>query len=134
MPPCIEEVEKTTASHRPVLWLPAFLLVQAIGATALVNGHSDAGEPTPSEATIKGAIDLITDIPFQLLGNPDISPFYGEIHISWTFRARQVVLMFFPNRTPLIHHYLRVPNAASEHDIEEASADRVVHWLRWLRA
>lgn len=134
MPQCIDEVETTTASHRPLLWLPAFLLVQAIDAVALANGNGDAGEPAPTEATINTAIDLITDVPFQLLGNPDISPFYGEIHMSWKHQGKQVVLMFFPGRTPLVHHYSRVPNAASVHDIEDASADRLAHWLRWLRA
>jgi hypothetical protein len=108
------------------------LLVQAIGASALANGNG--AEPAPTTATIDVAIDLITDVPFQLLGNPDISPFYGEIHISWTHGEKQVVLMCFPARPPLVHHYLRVPNAASVHDIEEASADRLVYWLRWLRA
>lgn len=132
MPQCNEELETTTASHR--LWLPAVLLVQAIGAAALVNGNGDAGEPAPTDATINSAIDLITDVPFQLLGNPDISPFYGEIHISWMHGEKQVVLMCFPARQPLVHHYSRVPNAASLHDIEDASADRLVHWLRWLRA
>jgi len=130
--PCIED--RTTASHRQFIWLPAFLLVQAISATVRANGNGEAGEPTPTEATINSAIDLITDVPFQLLGEPDISPFYGEIHISWVNEAKQVVLMCFPNRAPLVHHYIRVPNAASVHDIEEASADRLIRWLRWLRA
>ena len=133
-PQCIEELDTTTASHRPQLWLPAFLLVQAIGGTALANGNGDAGEPAPIAVTINTAIDLITDVPFQLLGNPDISPFYGEIHISWAFGEKQVVLMCFPSRQPLVHHYSRVPNAPSVHDIEVASAGRLVHWLRWLRA
>src|SRR5579863_10014318 len=98
MPRCIEELDQTTASHRPLLWLPAFLLVQAIGAAALANGNGQAGEPAPSEATIKDAIDLITEVPFQLLGNPDVSPFYGEIHLSWVRGAKQVILMCFPAR------------------------------------
>ncbi len=133
-PQCIDELDTITASHRPLLWLPAFLLVQAIGAAVLVNGNGDAGEPAPTEATINRAIDLITDVPFPLLGTPDINPFYGEIHISWTIGAKQVVLMCFPTQQPLVHHYSRVPNAASVHDIEVATSDRLVHWLRWLRA
>ncbi|SRR5579864_1047497 len=136
-PQLIEELDAldtTTASHRPLLWLPAFLLVQGISAAARTNGGGDADEPAPSEATIKAAIDFITDVPFQLLGNPTISPFYGEIHLSWKNGPKQVVLMFFPSRPPLVHHYSRVPNAASAHDIQDASADRLVDWLRWLRA
>ena len=131
MPQCVEELE-TTASHRR--WLPAILLVHAIGAAAQANGDGDAEEPAPAEATINTAIDLITDVPFKLLGNPSISSFYGEVHISWTQREKQVVLMCFPTRQPLVHHYSRVPNAASVHDIEDASAERLTHWLRWLRA
>lgn len=133
-PQLIDEVDTITASHRPLLWLPGFLLAQAIGATAQINGNGDADEPAPSEATIDAAIDLITDLPGQLVGNPDITPFYGEIHISWRHGPKQVVLMFFPSQPPLVHHYSRVPNAASVHDIESASADRLVYWLRWLRA
>jgi hypothetical protein len=134
MPQRIEELDSTTASHRMFPWLPAFLLVQAIGASALANGNEEAGEPAPVEATIKEAIDLITDVPFPLLGNPTISPFYGEVHISWKNGEKQVVLMCFPARQPMVHHYSRVPNAPSVHDIEIASPDRLVHWLRWLRA
>ncbi|MGH9496185.1 MAG: hypothetical protein ACRD3B_14395 [Candidatus Sulfotelmatobacter sp.] len=132
MPLCIEEHETTTASHRPQLWLPAFLLVQSIASVGLVSGETD--EPIPTEDTVNAAIDLITDVPFDLLGNPDISPFYGEIHLTWTSGQKQIVLMFFPNRAPLVQHYSRIPNANSIHDIEDASADRLAHWLRWLRA
>lgn len=131
MPQCVEELE-TTASHRQ--WLPAVLLVYAISAAAHGNGDGDAEEPAPAEATINTAIDLVADVPFQLLGNPSISPFYGEVHISWTHREKQVVLMCFPARRPLVHHYSRVLNAPSVHDIEDASAERLTHWLRWLRA
>jgi hypothetical protein len=134
MPQLVEEVETTTASHRNFLWLPALLLVQNISAAAIANGNGGAEEPAPTEATINGAIDLITEVPFSLLGNPDISAFFGEIHISWKNGAKQIVLMFFPARPPLVHHYSRVPNSASVHDIEDASADRLVYWLRWLRA
>ena len=131
MPPCIDDM--TTASHRQFIWLPGFLLTQAIDATVLANSNGESGEPAPTLATAATAVDLITSVPVHLLGDPDIIPFYGEIHISWTRGAKQVVLMCFPNRTPLVHHYLRVPNAASRHDIEEANADRLIYWLRWLR-
>lgn len=133
-PQFIEELDTTTASHRPLLWLPGFLVVQAITGASVLNGNGDAEEPAPTEATIKTAIDLITDVPVQVLGSPTVSPFYGEIHISWAHKGKQVVLMCFPAQTPLVHHYSRVPNAASVHDIEDASAERLVHWLRWMRA
>jgi len=107
-------------------------LVDGIFKAAQGNGGS--GEPTPTEATVRSAIDLIAEVPFRLLGEPDVDPFYGEIHLSWTHGSKQIVLMCFPNRTPLIHHYLRAPGAASVHDIEEASVDRVAYWLGWLRA
>jgi len=133
-PQLIEELDSTTASHRPLLWLPGFLVVQAIMGGAVPNGNGDADEPAPTEATIKVATDLITDVPVQLLGSPAVSLFYGEIHVSWKHEGKQVVLMCFPARPSLIHHYSRVPNAASVHDIEDAFADRLVRWLRWLRA
>ena len=81
MPQCIEELDTTTASHRIFPWLQALLLVQAISAGARVNGDGDAGEPAPTDATINSAIQLIADVPFPLLGNPAISPFYGELHL-----------------------------------------------------
>jgi len=133
-PQLTEELDTTTASHRPLLWLPGFLVVQAIEGATTPNGNGDTDEPAPTEATIKAATDLITEVPIQLLGNPAVSSFYGEIHISWAREGKQVVLMCFPARPPLVHHYSRVPNAASVHDIEDASAERLVRWLRWLRA
>ena len=134
MPQCIEQREWTTASHRHQLWLPAFLLVQDIHAVGTLNRDDATHELFPDIDTVHAAINLITDVPFRLLGNPDISPFYDEIHISWTNRDKQVVLMFFPNRAPLIHHYLRVPNGDSVHGIQGASAASVSDRLRWLRA
>jgi hypothetical protein len=131
MPQCIED--KTTASNRYFVSLPALLAVHALHALiGTLDGNQD--EPHPTEGMMRAAVDMVTDVPFNLLGDPDIGLFFGEIHLSWNSREKQVVLMFFPNRTPLIHHYLRVENAASEHDIEEASADRLAYWLGWLRA
>jgi len=130
MPQCNDN---TTASNRLFVSLPALFAVQAIDAlVGSMNGDGDEARPTA--ATIRSAVDMVTDVPFSLLGDPDIASFFGEIHVSWTNRERQIVLMFFPDRTSLVHHYLRVPNAASEHGIEEASAARLEYWLRWLRA
>jgi hypothetical protein len=109
------------------------MLLEAIGETAERNGHGDAGEPPPSQVTVNGAMNLIADVPFRLLADVDISPFYGEIHLSWNHGPKQIVLMFFPNRTPLIHHHHRLVDAPSEHGIEDASADRLANWLGWLR-
>ncbi|MBZ5524127.1 MAG: hypothetical protein LAP21_17970 [Acidobacteriia bacterium] len=78
-------------------------------------------------------MNMIADVPFRLLGGADISPFYGEIHISWNRGSKQIVLMFFPSRTPLLHHYERIPGAPSVHGIEDASGESVTNWLRWLR-
>ena len=131
--PCIDDIDVTTASHRPVIGLPVYLLLVAITNTLSGNGHGEGAEPAPSDATVRTAIDLVAEVPFRLLGEPDISPFYGEIHISWTRGAKQIVVMCFPNRAPLLHHYLRVANGPSVHDIEEASSDGLANWLRWLR-
>jgi hypothetical protein len=131
MPVCNEEL-RTTASHRQALWLPALMLMQSIGAVGLAT-DGDAEVP-PSLSTIEEAMNLVVEIPFLLLGNPTVSSFYGEIHISWTKGGRQVALIFFPNRSPLVHHYHRAIGSPSTHDIEPASADRVAYWLRWLRA
>jgi hypothetical protein len=123
MPLCIDDV---SASHRPVLSMPTFLLLAAIRMTVSPD------EPPPNEATIRTAESLIAEVPFHLVGDPDVSPFYGEIHLSWTSGAKQVILMFFPTRAPLIHHYQKTP-AASLHSIEDASIGGLVHWLSWLR-
>jgi len=130
MPTCID---RTTASHRPTIGLQAFMLLEAIGETAERNGHGDAGEPLPSHATVNAAMNLIAEVPFRLLADADISPFYGEIHLSWNVDNKQIVLMFFPNQRPLIHHYERAVGVASVHGIEPASADRLAYWLGWLR-
>jgi hypothetical protein len=107
--------------------------LQAINAAVENDNGIDEQEIIPSVNTVHAVIDLVTDVPVRLLGDPDISTFFGEIHMSWRSGPKQVVLMFFPHRTPLVHHYLRVPNSASEHDIEQATAESLVTWLTWLR-
>jgi hypothetical protein len=123
--------EKTTASHRPALWLPALLLSQRIEH---VTEGMEADEPLPSEATRRAAISLIAEVPFRLLGAPEVSPFYGEVHVHWERKQKQIILMCFPDRAPLVHHYLHVPGAASQHGIESATGERLVYWLRWLNS
>jgi hypothetical protein len=125
MPLCIDDI---SASHtRPVSGLPTYLLLEAIRASVSPD------EPAPSDETIRSAENLIAEVPSHLIGEPDVGPFCGEIHLSWTSGVKQVVLMFFPSRAPLIHYYEKTQGAASRHNIEDASADRVAHWLRWLR-
>ena len=130
MPVC-NELEDVTASHRA--WLPAFMYLQSINAALEHDAGADEHGIAPSLDTVHAAIDLITDVPVRLLGDPTVDTFFGEIHMSWRRGSKQVVLMFLPNRTPLVHHYLRIPNAASEHGIEEATADNINAWLTWLR-
>ena len=130
--PCIDD--KTTASHRPVIFMPAFLLLQTIAGAAIGNGHNEPEETPANKVAVQAAIDLVVGVPFRLLGEPDVSPFHGELHMSWTQGTKQVLVMCFPNRAPLIHHYMRLPGRPSEHNIEAASSDRLAHWLEWLRA
>jgi hypothetical protein len=127
---CTDEIP-TTASHRSVIPLPTYLLVE--GLMAVQEGGQEPGEPAPTAETLRTAINIVTAVPFLLLGEPDISSFYGEIHMSWRRNGKQIVLMCFPGRTPLIHHYAGVAGVVGEHDIEEATAERLAIWLRWLR-
>ena len=130
--PQIDDI--TTASHRPFLGLHAYRLTLAIAHVGSVIGNDESDWPPPNEATMRTATHLIAEVPFRLLGDPDVSSFYGEIHLSWSKGPKQIVVMCFPDRAPLLHHYLRVPGAPSVHGIEDASGDRLAHWLRWLRA
>jgi hypothetical protein len=127
-------IDKTTASHRPVIFMPAFLVLQEIAGAAIGNGNHGSDETPASKQALGDAINLIAELPFRLLGDPEVAPFYGEIHISWTNGPKQIVVMCFPNRTPLIHQYRRVPGQPSEHSIEQAAPDRLIYWLEWLRA
>ena len=78
-------------------------------------------------------MDLVAGVkPIKLIGDPSIDLFYGEIHLSWQEGSKQVVLLCFPNRGPLIHHHQRVLCRPSEHNIEDASSERLAYWLRWL--
>lgn len=122
---CIDD--RTTATHRRS-WLATFLLAQEID-----DLHGDPSEPRPTRATRDQAIELIREVQQpRLVGRPDVDAFCGEIHLSWTDGDRQIVLMFFQNRGPLIHHYERIPNHESRHGIEDATADRLTQRLRWL--
>jgi hypothetical protein len=116
-----------------MLLLPALMFLDAIQLAAIPNGHGDAGEPVPTDDTVRTAKNLVAEVPFRLLGDPEINPFYGELHLSWTSGGKQVVLMCFPARDPLIHHYQRMLDAPSVHDIEPASPERLAFWLEWLR-
>ena len=130
MPQCIDD---TTASNRYFISLPSWLAVQTL-ANLVCGANGNQDEPRPTKAMMQAAVDMVTDVPFNLIGDPEIAALFGEIHIGWTIGQKQLVLMFFPNRGPLLHHYLRMPNAPSQHDIEDATADRLTRWLRWLRA
>lgn len=122
-----------TASHRPVLpSMETHLLLYAV-QWSVGFGEQEPGEPKPSQVTAMKAMNMIAEIPPDLVGSPDVSSFWGEIHLTWNAENRQVVVMAFPDRESLVHHYERIPNAPSRHDIELASRERVAHWLRWLR-
>ena len=127
-------LDEPTASHRPALMLPTLLLSQDIDSFASAVRGDDAGEPTPNEATKNAAKSLLAGIPLSLLGKPEVSPFYGEIHVHWMRGSKQIILMCFPDRASLVHHYLRVPNAPSEHGIEVAEEGNILQWLRWLNS
>jgi len=130
MPLCIESArfESTSASHRPVLSPLTALLLQELEPTSLHDGDKESVASTES---IKTAQILVTEVPFNLIGRPDVSPYYGEVHLTWRLGNKQIVLMCFSSRTPLVHHH---PNDPQESAIEEATGDRLSHWLRWLRA
>lgn len=111
------------------------MLVQAVREAASSNGIGEQGDPKPSPATVETAIDLITEVtPFCLLGDPDIDLFYGELHLTWNKGPKQIILMCFPNRNPLIHHHSRILGKPSQHAIEEATPARLAYWLGWLNA
>jgi hypothetical protein len=120
-----------TASHRPFTVLSAMLAEQQISAAALCN--RDECSPPPPKATVDETISLIVELPPRLRGEFEVSLFYGEVHVSWTQGMKQIVLMCFPARGPLVHHYERIPGAPSQHGFENASAQSLGHWLDWLR-
>jgi hypothetical protein len=122
-----------TASHRPALGsLGTHLLLSAVN-DAIQFGDREPGEPPPSKDTILRALNGVAEIPANLIGAADVSSFWGEIHISWNVGRKQVVLMYFPERDPLVHHYENFAGRASEHDIASGQRDEIVQWLRWLR-
>lgn len=127
----LRRIDKSTASHRPTLMLPTLLLSQFIEQASLESAHD--GEQIPLDATRREAISLLAEVPLTMLGRPEIDSFYGEIHVHWAKGSKQIVLMCFADRSPLVHHHLRLPNAPSQHGIEVADGKSLVSWLRWLR-
>jgi hypothetical protein len=101
------------------------MLLNAIADISSDDRNED--EPAPNEETIRSARNLIAGIPPRLIGRPLVSPFYGEVHLTWNSGSKQLVLMFFPDRAPLVHRY-----PENIDSIEEATPDRVIHWLNWL--
>lgn len=130
---CIER--QTSASNRPLnvfLWM-ALKTADDIRYLVSAPPTSEEGLPKPTDATAQCAIALITSIqPYRLIADPDVDPFYGEIHVSWRRGAKQVVLMCFPNQGPMVHYHRGVLGAPSEHGIHPASPETLAHWLGWL--
>lgn len=100
------------------------MLLNAIGDISSDDRNED--EPAPNEETIGSAKKLIAGIPPRLIGDPLVSPFYGEVHLTWNSGNKQLVLMFFPDRAPLVHRY------PENIDAIEATPERVIDWLTWL--
>lgn len=117
-----------TASNRPTVDLRAFEVIQSVSRIADEVGAEDQ----PSDAAKSEAIGLLLAIPKRLLGAPDIGAFCGEVHIQWVRRDRQVIVMCFSSRSPLVHHYERRPGGPSDHGVELARIERVAAWLEWL--
>lgn len=127
-PLCIEE-QATSASHRyaPFIWASLLLGAMQTMQGAAIN-DTEGDEAVPNDDTVRSAMNIVAEIPSRLIGQPDLNPFFGEVHVAWRNKQKQVVLMVFPNRTPLIHHY----PATQDAPIEEASAERIANRLRWL--
>ena len=74
----------TSASHRPVIGMHAYMLLQQVWQEPLDDRSED--EPVPSATTIGSAVSLIRNVPPALVEGYDVSPFYGELHLSWKYR------------------------------------------------
>jgi len=125
----IASSSNTSASNRSFKSLLTLLVMQEISAISS-NDTKDA-ELIASPGAIKTALDLIAEVPSAAIGRPDVSPYFGELHLTWRLGNKQLVLMTFSSRTPLIHHH---PANQGERPIEEANPDRLTHWLSWMRA
>ena len=127
----LQYTDISSASHRPVIALQAYMLLQQWEERERAIDDRDEGEPAPSMETVGTAASILARTPVPLVKDFDASPFYGELHVSWNVGNKQVVLMCFPNRTPLIHHY---PTESGQEPIDDATPAHLAHWLDWLRS
>ncbi len=88
----------------------------------------EEGEPAPEERTLMLAGAFLAGIPPEIIGKPEVNPFWGEVHLAWRNNDKQVVLMCFPNRPPLVHHYPQ----KGEPEVEAANSQTLNERLRWL--
>jgi len=125
---CVQNPRDVSPSNRPLTALFAYLLVAKMEGPALTG--VEAGEPVPDPSVIAQAKAIVAEIPTHLIRQPDVTPFYGEVHVSWRNSGKQVVLMTFPNRPPLVHHH----PSQGEPSIEGATSAVLQRWLVWLNS
>ena len=126
----VQDVPKTR-SQKPEK-LKADIIADRIHAAVEKSGNAPEDGPRPTNDTMAKTINLIGSVKESLLGDPDVDTSVGQIHLTWHKGSKQVILMSFPDRDPLIHHHHKIKGAASKHAIEKASTKRLANWLRWL--
>ena len=121
--------QKTVPSKKKT---SADVIADAIHVAVDEAGTTPDNSPKPTNATAGEAIGLIGTIKDSLLGTPDVDTLNGEINLTWNNGTKQVILICFSGREPLIHHHQHIKGKPSKHGIEKATQKVLVRWLGWL--
>jgi hypothetical protein len=107
-------------------------IADAIDAAVDAAGSTPDDSPKPTDSTKGETISLVGTVKDSLLGEPDVDTLNGEINLTWNKGTKQIILICFSGREPLVHYHQRIKGKPSKHGIEKATTKSLTHWLEWL--
>ncbi len=123
----------TVTQDTDVFFALTDLIINKIQVAVMTAAGLDEEKRREAAPLIRTAVNIVAGVrPIGLLDSPDADMDCNEMHVVWENGEKQLILMCFPARGPLLHQYERVPGRPSQHSIADATSDKLSDWLRWL--
>jgi len=107
-------------------------IVDEIHRVVANAGKTPETMPSPTNEAVSKVVSVISTVRDPLLAGADVDTLHGEINLTWSDDAKQVILICRADQDALVHHHQHIKGKSSKHGIEKATANRLAHWLRWL--